>query len=93
VVGARTWGGVIGIDSRYQLVDGTLVTQPKYAFWLRGPGWDVENHGVEPDVPVVHAPHHWATGEDPQLDTAIRLALETLESAPAHTPPALPPLP
>jgi tricorn protease len=92
VVGARTWGGVIGIDSRYQLVDGTLVTQPKYAFWLSGPGWDVENHGVEPDVPVVHAPHHWATGEDPQLDTAIRLALESLESTPAHTPPTLPPL-
>ena len=28
VVGTRTWGGVIGIDGRYGLVDGTRVTQP-----------------------------------------------------------------
>ena len=27
VVGTRTWGGVVGIDGRYQLVDGTSVTQ------------------------------------------------------------------
>lgn len=92
VVGVRTWGGVIGIDNRYQLVDGTGVTQPKYAFWLEGHGWDVENHGVDPDIEVVHTPQHWAAGEDPQLDTAIALALRTLESTPAKTPPPLPPL-
>src|ERR1039458_10339330 len=34
VVGTRTWGGVIGIDGRYHLVDGTAVTQPRYAFWF-----------------------------------------------------------
>ncbi|WP_328808119.1 S41 family peptidase, partial [Nonomuraea antri] len=34
LVGTRTWGGVIGIDSRYSLVDGTMVTQPRYSFWL-----------------------------------------------------------
>ncbi|MFC7583102.1 S41 family peptidase [Nonomuraea antimicrobica] len=39
LVGVRTWGGVIGIDSRYALVDGTVVTQPRYSFWLDGPGW------------------------------------------------------
>ncbi|WP_330461832.1 PDZ domain-containing protein [Streptomyces sp. NBC_00820] len=90
VVGTRTWGGVIGIDSRYRLVDGTLVTQPKYAFWMEGHGWDVENHGVDPDVEVVQTPQDWAAGRDPQLDEAIRLALEALETVPAKTPPGLP---
>ncbi|MEU9557417.1 S41 family peptidase [Streptomyces fumanus] len=90
VVGTRTWGGVIGIDSRYRLVDGTLVTQPKYAFWLEGYGWNVENHGVDPDVEVPHRPQDHAAGKDPQLDEAIRLALEALETAPAKTPPSLP---
>ncbi|CAM5676017.1 Tricorn protease OS=Streptomyces fumanus OX=67302 GN=tri1 PE=3 SV=1 [Streptomyces fumanus] len=90
VVGTRTWGGVVGIDSRYRLVDGTLVTQPKYAFWLEGYGWNVENHGVDPDVEVPHRPQDHAAGKDPQLDEAIRLALETLETAPAKTPPTLP---
>ena len=31
VVRTRTWGGVIGIDMRYKLVDGTVVTQPRYS--------------------------------------------------------------
>ncbi|MFF5142151.1 S41 family peptidase [Streptomyces sp. NPDC013157] len=90
VVGTRTWGGVIGIDSRYRLVDGTLVTQPKYAFWLEGYGWGVENHGVDPDVEVVQTPQDWGAARDPQLDEAVRLALEALEDSPAKTPPALP---
>ncbi|MFJ9709794.1 S41 family peptidase [Streptomyces sp. NPDC101234] len=90
VVGTRTWGGVIGIDSRYRLVDGTLVTQPKYAFWLEGYGWGVENHGVDPDVEVVQTPQDWGAGRDPQLDEAVRIALEALETTPAKTPPTLP---
>ncbi|GAA1005695.1 S41 family peptidase [Streptomyces thermogriseus] len=90
VVGTRTWGGVIGIDSRYRLVDGTLITQPKYAFWLEGHGWGVENHGVEPDVEVVQRPQDYAAGRDAQLDAAVRIALEALETTPAKTPPELP---
>ncbi|MCX3058488.1 S41 family peptidase [Streptomyces beihaiensis] len=90
VVGVRTWGGVIGIDSRYRLVDGTLVTQPKYAFWLEGYEWGVENHGVDPDVEVVAAPHDVAAGRDPQLDEAIRLALASLAQTPAKAAPSLP---
>jgi tricorn protease len=92
VVGTRTWGGVIGIDSRYRLVDGTSVTQPKYAMWLEGFGWDVENHGVDPDVEVVHTPADWAAGRDPQLDRAVALALTALEATPAKTAPPLPDL-
>ncbi|WP_405597484.1 PDZ domain-containing protein [Streptomyces sp. NBC_01410] len=90
VVGTRTWGGVVGIDSRYSLVDGTLVTQPKYAFWLEGYGWGVENHGVDPDVEVVMTPQDHAAGRDPQLDEAVRMALAVLSENPAKTPPDLP---
>jgi len=87
IVGTRTWGGVIGIDSRYQLVDGTSVTQPRYAFWFDDLGWSVENHGVDPDVEVPVAPQDWGAGRDPQLDRAIALVLESLTGAPAATPP------
>ncbi|MER5467441.1 S41 family peptidase [Streptomyces sp. NPDC002685] len=92
VVGTRTWGGVIGIDSRYRLVDGTSVTQPKYAFWLEGYEWNVENHGVDPDVEVVQAPQDHAAGRDTQLDEAVRIALAALEENPAKSAPTLPPL-
>ncbi|WP_425833888.1 S41 family peptidase [Streptomyces fractus] len=90
VVGVRTWGGVIGIDSRYRLVDGTLVTQPKYATWMEGYGWGLENHGVDPDVEVVLAPQDAAAGRDPQLDEAIRIALAALAENPAKSAPTLP---
>ncbi|MFI7637624.1 S41 family peptidase [Nonomuraea sp. NPDC049400] len=93
LVGTRTWGGVIGIDSRYSLVDGTRVTQPRYSFWIEGQGWGMENHGVEPDVEVVITPQDRAAGRDPQLDKAVELALAALEQQPAATPPDLPPLP
>jgi tricorn protease len=87
VVGTRTWGGVRGVDFKYELVDGTLVAQPKYAYWFAGVGWTLENHGVEPDVEVTIAPHDWAAGRDPQLDTAVRLALQALEQRTAAAPP------
>ncbi|WP_329223824.1 PDZ domain-containing protein [Streptomyces sp. NBC_01485] len=90
VVGTRTWGGTIGIDSRYRLVDGTLITQPKYAIWLEGYGWGVENHGVDPDVEVICAPQDYGAGRDVQLDEAVRLALTSLEETPAKTAPPLP---
>ncbi|MFF4830391.1 S41 family peptidase [Streptomyces sp. NPDC001315] len=90
VVGTRTWGGVIGIDSRYRLVDDTLITQPKYAFWLEGHGWGVENHGVDPDVEVVQRPQDHAAGRDVQLEEAVRIALEALQETPAKIPPSLP---
>ena len=87
VVGTRTWGGVIGIDGWFQLVDGTQMTTPKYAIWLDTYGWGVENHGVDPDVEVVISPADWAEGHDPQLETAVRLAMEALATRPAARPP------
>ncbi|MFI6385963.1 PDZ domain-containing protein [Nonomuraea sp. NPDC050540] len=93
LVGTRTWGGVIGIDSRYSLVDGTVVTQPRYSFWLEGGhGWGVENYGVDPDIEVVMTPQDRVAGRDPQLEKAVELALAALEEHPPATPPDLPPL-
>jgi tricorn protease len=89
VVGTRTWGGVLGVDLKYELVDGTMVAQPKYAWWFAGVGWAVENHGVDPDVEVTIAPHDWAAGRDPQLDTAVRLALQALEQRTPAAPPTV----
>jgi tricorn protease len=88
VVGTRTWGGVIGIDGFHGLVDGTGITVPRYATWLNGFGWGVENHGVDPDVEVVPSPEDYAAGEDPQLETAVRMALEALAVRPAVAAPA-----
>ncbi|HEY1640936.1 MAG TPA: PDZ domain-containing protein [Streptosporangiaceae bacterium] len=87
VVGARTWGGVIGIDDWHELADGSRITVPRYAFWMEGAGWGVENYGVDPDVEVLISPDDGAAGRDPQLETAVRLATEALAARPAAAPP------
>jgi tricorn protease len=90
VVGVRTWGGVVGIDGRFRLVDGTGITQPRYAFWLEGYGWKVENYGTDPDIEVAMTPADWHSDADIQLDRAITEALARLSVTPAAMPPAMP---
>jgi tricorn protease len=87
VVGTRTWGGVVGIEGYQSLVDGTSITVPGFAFWFGSDGWGVENHGVDPDVEVLIAPGDLAAGRDPQLETAVRLALDGLDKQPPAVPP------
>jgi tricorn protease len=66
-----------------------MVTQPASAWGLPGIGWGMDNHGAEPDVEVAIPPHDWAAGRDPQLDTAVRLALQALAQHPPATAPAV----
>jgi tricorn protease len=57
--------------------------------WFPHLGWGMDNHGAEPDVEVAIAPHDWAAGRDPQLATAVRLALQALEQHTPLAPPAI----
>ena len=50
-------------------------------------GWGVENHGVDPDVEVLITPDDAAAGRDPQLETAVQLALEALDKQSPPVPP------
>ena len=88
VIGTRTWGGVVGIDNRFALADGTGVTQPRYATWFSGGvGWGVENFGVAPDIEVAFPPHAYAAGTDPQLEYGIGALKEMIQELPTDRPP------
>ncbi|MFF9134169.1 S41 family peptidase [Streptomyces sp. NPDC014806] len=87
VVGQRTWGGVVGMTGRHRLGDGTVITVPMNAAWFDAYGWSIENHGVVPDVEALRTPLDWAEGRYAQLDDAVRLALELLETNPPASPP------
>jgi tricorn protease len=93
VVGTRTWGGVVGIDGRYTLVDGTMVTQPRYSFWFEKFGWGVENYGVDPDIEVPVTPQDRVAGNDVQLDRALAEVARLLKRTPPVAPPVIPDLP
>ncbi|HMC30882.1 MAG TPA: PDZ domain-containing protein [Candidatus Angelobacter sp.] len=82
LVGTRTWGGLVGIYDYPQLMDGGSVTAPRVAFYNRNGDWDVENHGVAPDVEVELTPKEWVSGHDPQLEKAVALVMDSLKKNP-----------
>ena len=82
LVGTRTWGGLVGIYDYPQLMDGGSVTAPRVAFYNRSGDWDVENHGVAPDIEVEITPKDWAGGRDPQLEKAVALVMDSLKKTP-----------
>ena len=79
VVGARTWGGVVGINPKHRLVDGTIVTQPQFAFWFKDVGYGVENYGTDPTIPVQNTPEDWRSGLDTQLEKGLEVIREMME--------------
>lgn len=92
LVGKRTWGGLVGIGPIPPLMDGGAVTSPSVGFFSPRGEWDVENKGVAADYQVDQDPKLVADGKDPQLDTAIALALDALKKSPPSAPrrPAFP---
>jgi tricorn protease len=86
LVGKRTWGGVIGIEPRHSLVDGTLTTQPEFSSWFTDVGWGLENYGTDPDIEVDITPQDYARGFDAQLERGIEEMLKLLESRPPQHP-------
>jgi tricorn protease len=86
LVGKRTWGGLVGINDIPVLMDGGHVTSPSVAFFSPKGEWDVENHGVDPDVVVEQDPKAVSEGHDPQLEAAIAIGLRELAAHPPIQP-------
>ncbi len=82
LVGKRTWGGLVGIFGFPELIDGGFVTAPNLAFYNLAKEWDVENHGVPPDIEVDYDPALVRQGHDPQLERAVEVALQELKEHP-----------
>ena len=90
LVGKRTWGGLVGISGYPALMDGGNVTSPSFGFFNPAGKWEIENHGVAPDVEVDLDPKAVAEGRDPQLDRAVAIAMDELKKNPPpqpHKPP------
>jgi tricorn protease len=86
LVGKRTWGGLIGISQFPPLMDGGQVTAPNFGFFSPSGEWEVENHGVAPDLEVEQDPKAVRDGRDPQLERAVTAALELLQKNPPPEP-------
>lgn len=93
LIGDRTWGGVRGIRGEIPLMDGGYITRPEFARYNLNSKWIVENHGVQPDIEIKNRPDLVVKGQDPQLEKAIELLLQTIETNPKKLPPRPPDLP
>jgi tricorn protease len=92
LVGERTYGGLVAIYDYPTLIGGGSVTAPRLAFFNMDGQWDVENHGVSPDVEVELDPKAWRQGHDTQLERAVEMVTEELKKNPPKEP-AVPPFP
>ena len=92
LVGVRTWGGLVGIGGYPALIDGGSVTAPRYAIYGLNGEWEVEGHGIPPDVEVQELPKDVAAGHDLQLERAVAIVLQQLKEHPVIEP-AVPPYP
>jgi tricorn protease len=71
LIGARTWGGLIGISGAPGLIDGAGITVPTFRMMNPDGTWFKEGHGVDPDIEVREDLGLMAKGVDPQLQRAI----------------------
>jgi tricorn protease len=87
LIGARTWGGLIGISGVPPLLDGGSVTVPTFRMYNPDGTWFKEGHGVEPDIAVPEDLGAMAKGIDPQLERAIAETKSLLKSKEFKRPP------
>jgi tricorn protease len=73
-------GPLVGIWDVPDLIDGGFITAPRGGFYNVEGRWEVENEGVAPDVEVEQSPKLVAAGHDPQLERAVEIALELMET-------------
>jgi tricorn protease len=93
LIGKRTWGGLVGIGGTPQLLDGGSITAPNFGFYTPEGKWEIENHGVAPDLEVEMDPAAWRAGHDPQLEKAVEVLLKELREHPRPPQPQRPPFP
>ncbi|MFI5133474.1 MAG: PDZ domain-containing protein [Chitinophagales bacterium] len=87
LIGARTWGGLIGISGVPGLIDGGNVTVPTFRMYNPDGTWFMEGHGVDPDIAVPEDLSLMAKGTDPQLEKAISEIKNELKTKGYQKPP------
>ena len=84
LIGARTWGGLIGISGVPQLIDGGGITVPTFRMYNPDGTWFKEGHGVDPDIEVQEDLTSLSKGVDTQLERAITEVKEAIKKSPAR---------
>lgn len=92
-IGTRTWGGLIGISTNPNMIDGGFHVVPFFRFYTPDGEWRVENEGVAPDIELELDPIEVNRGRDVQLERAIAETMQQLERNPVQLPNQAPAMP
>jgi tricorn protease len=87
LIGKRTWGGVVGISNHGPLLDGGAIFVPEFGNADEKGQWNIEGHGVDPDIVVEQDPMQVMQGSDPQLERGVAEIMQQLPKTPAGLPP------
>lgn len=85
IIGTRSWGGFIWMDTNNLIDNGTISLPVYFNHNLKGK-WLPENWGVEPDIQVDNLPYSSYHGQDAQLEKAVLFLQEKLEKEPVPKP-------
>ena len=80
MVGTRTWGGLVGTWDTPLFIDGGRMVAPRGGFYDVNGEWAVEGVGIAPDIEVIQDPKLVMEGHDPQLERAVKEAMELLKT-------------
>jgi tricorn protease len=86
LIGMRTWGGEIWLDSQNRLSDGGYARAPGAGVYGPERKWLIEQHGVDPDIVVDNPPRATFDGQDAQLDAAVKFLLDEMKRDPRAPP-------
>ncbi len=92
LIGKRSWGGVVGITNRGNLIDGGQINVPEFGFASKAGAWIIEGYGVDPDIVVENDPKSLLEGRDSQLERGVEEVMKRIQQSPKRLP-ARPPDP
>jgi tricorn protease len=92
VIGTRTWGGQIWLDSKRWLIDNGMCTAAEMGVYGPEGQWLIEGTGIEPDEIVDNTPRETFQGKDAQLEAAVKHLQDLIakDPRPVPQPPARP---
>jgi tricorn protease len=87
VIGERTWGGEIWLSFDNSQADNGIASAAETGVYADGK-WLIEGHGVDPDMVVDNLPHESYTGDDAQLEAALKELKQEIKADPRPVPQA-----
>ena len=87
VIGVRTWGGEVWLSFDNTQADNGIASAAELGVYGPDGKWLIEGHGTEPDLVVDNLPHSTFSGNDDQLQAALKLLKEEIKTDPRPVPP------